>query len=83
MTLEQMLVDMARFGPTTLTQFDSGLWFCYCEPRVNACGVVFKVKSKGKHATPTEAATECHANLLAAIEQLSPKETQHARITAG
>lgn len=69
MTLEETLNLIAMYGAPMLFQADDGkFWYCRVAMRVNATGVNFDVKAQG--STANEAATTCHANMLAALQSL-------------
>lgn len=69
MTLEDTLNAICMYGAPMLFQTDDGnSWFCRVAMRVNATGVTFEVKAQGP--TANEAATTCHANMLAALQSL-------------
>ena len=57
LTLDEILVELARFGEVTLCRMRNGLWWCYLEMQKE--GVSMRVKSESDHTTPYSAALQC------------------------
>lgn len=71
-TLEDVLLDLAKWGQPRVGQYGSthNGWHCSVEVNVTPVGVKFEAKSDFKHATPLEAALMCRKNLQAAVKAI-------------
>ncbi len=68
-TLDQILLALARHGRTRIGQYNSSNWHCTVEMHVAAAGVSFEVKSSFDHTSPISAARECAERVAAALKQ--------------
>lgn len=71
-SLEDVLLDLARWGQPRLGQYGSNHngWHCSVEVNVTPVGVKFEARSEFRHATPVEAATACRDNLRDAVKAI-------------
>lgn len=71
-TLEDVLLDLAKWGQPRLGQYGSNHsgWHCSIEVNVTPVGVKFEAKSDFKKPTPLAAAIECRENLQAAVKAI-------------
>lgn len=71
-TLEDVLLELAKWGQPRVGQYSSSHsgWHCSVEVKVTPVGVTFEAKSDFKHATPLEAALVCRKNLLDAVKAI-------------
>jgi hypothetical protein len=71
-TLEDVLLDLAKWGRPRVGQYGSTHegWHCNVEVRVTPVGVTFEAKSDFRHETPLEAALVCRQNLRDAVKAI-------------
>lgn len=66
--MEATLLELAKWGPPSLHQFDDGRWHCRVNMRVNATGVTFEVKAT--EATASAAISECLKRVNSVVSEL-------------
>ena len=71
--LEDIIMDLAKWGRPSLMQHRDGDWSCGVEVNVTPVGAKFDVRSDFKHGTPSEAAAVCRDRLLKALDALGGK----------
>jgi len=69
-TLEDVLLELTKWGTPRVQYFDDGTWYCCVNVKVTPVGVTFEAKSDFKQPTPLAAALQCRANLLAAVKSI-------------
>lgn len=71
-SLEDVLLDLAKWGKPRVGQYGSSHsgWHCCVEVTVTPVGVKFEAKSDFNHATPLQAAVTCRKNLLGAVKAI-------------
>lgn len=71
-TLEDVLLDLAKWGKARVGQYGSGHngWHCHVDVTVTQVGITFEAKSDFKHATPLDAALVCRQNLRDAVKAI-------------
>jgi hypothetical protein len=71
-TLEDVLLELAKWGQPRVGQYGSNHngWHCCVEVNVTPVGVKFEAKSDFNVPTPLAAALQCRANLLAAVKAI-------------
>jgi hypothetical protein len=71
-TLEDVLLDLAKWGKPRVGQYGSSHsgWHCHVDVTVTPVGITFEAKSDFKHATPLEAAMVCRKNLRDAVKAI-------------
>jgi hypothetical protein len=69
-SVEELLLELKRYGYPNLYCMKSGLWWCTIDMRVGVEGADFKIKSKSKHSDMKEAVLECHDRVLVALETI-------------
>lgn len=71
-TLEDVLLELAKWGQPRLGQYGSNHngWHCSIEVNVTPVGVKFEAKSDFRLPTPLAAAIECRENLRAAVKAI-------------
>lgn len=65
-SLEDLLIDLQRFGQPYLSMHNSG-WHCSIKMHVAAVGATFDVRSEFGHATPSSAVRDCAERVAAAL----------------
>lgn len=68
--LEDILLELSRFGQARLHQFKDGEWSCAVDANITPIGAKFEVRSEFTCKTPTAAAVQCRERLHAAIKAL-------------
>ena len=71
--LEQLMVDLARYGKPRLSMVRPGLWHASIEMNTSAVGASFDVKAEFDHATPVEAVTTLAQRMHAALARMGVK----------
>lgn len=66
--MEATLLELAKWGPPSLSQFDDGRWHCRVNMRVNATGVTFEVKAT--ETTASAAIGECLKRVNSVVSEL-------------
>lgn len=67
--LEVCLEELAKYGEPRLSKCDKG-WHCSIDVFVTGEGVEFKVRTDFRQKTPTDAANNCYALLMKALEKI-------------
>ena len=69
-SLEDLLLEMARYGEPVLMLLSAG-WTCSIDMNTTALGSSFKVRSEYRHQSPAAAAKECFERARKAVAALS------------
>lgn len=69
--MEDILIELAKWGAPSMFQFDDGRWRMRVNMRVNATGVLFEVVAVAE--TPTKAAQECLDRVNKVVQESSAK----------
>lgn len=70
LSLEELLLELAKYGKPGVTMLSASGWWCKCELYVTGKGVEFKIDSETKHANPRSAAAECYARVVKTLREL-------------
>lgn len=65
--LEDVILDLARFGTPRLSMPNKKGWYCTVDVNVTPTGAKFEVRSEFDKETPIAAALECQQRLSAAL----------------
>lgn len=68
--LQQLLLDMQRYGKPRLHCHEDGKWSCVIDVSISPVGAKFEVRSDFDKPTPIAAAMQCNERLGAAIASL-------------
>ena len=71
--LQQILLDMQRFGKPSIYCHRDNKWSCHIDVSVSPTGAKFEVRSDFDRETPIAAATQCNERLISAISSLGGK----------
>lgn len=66
--LEQLLVNLQKFGQVNVHSFKDGSWSCSVEMVMRAQGSDYKIRSEFDHATPRAAVEQCTDRVNEAIQ---------------
>lgn len=69
-SLEDVLLELTKWGTPRVQSFDDGTWYCCVNVKVTPVGVTFEAKSDFKQKTPLDAAIQCRENLRAAVKAI-------------
>ena len=68
-SLEELLIELAKYGNPRVSKTDSG-WYSRIEVFVTGTGTEFTVMSEYKHSTPNSAVATCYSRLVKALKEL-------------
>jgi hypothetical protein len=66
--MEDLLLDLARYGTPQMFLLAPTKWHCSVEMRININGAAFEIKATGE--TPSAAVSACHTRMQDALRQL-------------
>lgn len=69
-TLEDVLLELAKWGCPRLHCHRDGEWSAMVDANITPQGAKFEVRSEFNHKTPMTAALQCRERLLAAVKAI-------------
>lgn len=69
-SVEDMLIELARFGRPSLMQHSDGTWGCSVDVKVNSTGVDFKVRADHNHKDMRASVRQCLERLRKSLSEL-------------
>lgn len=67
--LNDLLLEMCRYGRPRVVLITEG-WYCSINMHTTTTGTDFTISSDFYQQTPIAAAKQCHARIIAAVQQL-------------
>lgn len=69
-TVEELLIELERFGYPKLIKIDDDGWYAKIEVFVTGKGVSFDVVSEFGRKTPKDSLVQCHERLISALQKI-------------
>lgn len=71
LSLEELMLELTKYGRPRLSQQNKGTWHCCVDMRTGVKGADFEIKSEFRHKTMMEAAHVCLERVLKAVATIN------------